>query len=200
MKKASKKDDRKKSLSEKDEILNELAIKLRLAENRPSVADLEEDVELNLEDFKFHDFVRDSDESSAPVLERIAGRQAGPVFVGGISRSSQTIPGEEKELDPFKYVPSNNANGEPKYIESDSHITAQTERADFNKLGRNPEFWKDISQEAMFMQSSEAKFESQFQERMRSAERFDERERKKNPNERDETKYDKYKPDLPKSR
>lgn len=213
-KKITKKDiNEKKKFSEKkddNKILDELAVSLKKLsdegeKDKEKLSELEEDVELNLDDFEFHNFIRGSDESSAPVLERIAGSQAGPIFVGGISQSQNTIPGEEKELDPFKYVPGQNANGEPKYIDSDSHIRAAAERIDFAKAGREGtgfEPWK-INQEAMFMQSPEAKFESQFQEKVWNAERFDEdrerERRRKNPLE-PETKYEKYKPDLPKSR
>jgi hypothetical protein len=207
--KTKNKKGNKKSSSEKDDMLKELAIKLKLAEKsseenadkdeEKAESDLEKDVELNLDNFEFHDFMS-SDDSSAPALERIAGRQSGPVFVGGIPRSSQTITGEEKESDPFKYMPGGNANGEPKYIESDSHITAVTERVDFNRLGRNVEPWSNINQEAMFTQSSEARTESSSQERRWNPGRFDERERKNHGDERDDAKYDKYKPDLPKSR
>ena len=168
-------------------------------ENSNEDSGLEGGVRSNLGNLQFQSFMQDED-ISAPVLERIAGRQAGPVFVGGIPSGSQTIPGEEKSSDPFKYVPGNNANGEPKYIDSDSHLTAQAERVDFLRAGRNAEPWR-INQEAAFVQSAEARTESSAQERMWGAERFDaDRERRKNPREREETKYDKYKPDLPKSR
>ncbi len=194
---------------EKDRILRELAIKLKALEEEekstPKKKDREEselereaDVNLNLRDFEFQDFARFSDESSSPVLERIAGAQTRPIFVGGIPQGSNTN-SDEKESDPFKYVPGNNANGEPKYIDSDSHIRAIAERVDFNRIGR--EGPTEINQEAMFVQSQEARFESQFQEKFESAERFDAgKNRKKHPFENEQAKYDKYKPDLPKSR
>ena len=199
---------KKKSKNKKEkvdeEVLNELAESLKSvkgSKDEPEESELEDEVSLNMRNLGFNDFMLSSEESSAPVLERIAGRQAGPVFVGGIPQSSQAISGEEKSGDPFKYVPGNNPNGEPKYIDSDSHLSASTERADFAKVGRNTEPWKDINQEAMFMQSAEARGETFAQERMWGAERFDaEREQRKNPMEREEAKYDKYKPDLPKSR
>ena len=190
----------KENLNEKKKILDELAESLKSAKKSGQEPGLEDNIELNTENFEFSDFMS-ADSGSAPVLERMAGRQAGPVFVGGISRTPSAASGEEKSSDEFKYMPGNNANGEPKYIDSDSHISAATERVDFAKVGRNFEPWKDINQDAMFTQSAEARTDSSAQERMWGAERFDvERERRKNPMEREEAKYDKYKPDLPKSR
>ncbi|MEX2017247.1 MAG: hypothetical protein WD876_02140, partial [Candidatus Pacearchaeota archaeon] len=108
---------------------------------------------------------------------------------------------ENNGKDNFKYMAGDNAAGEAKYIES-QHITATTERVDFSRVGRqtsNP--WENINQQAMFVNSPEARAESLAQERLFGVERFDsEKERKKDFRERDETKYDKYKPDLPKSR
>ena len=197
----------KENKDEKKKILDELALSLRKSseemdeeESSEEESGLEEDIQHSISNLQFQSFMQDED-ISAPVLERIAGRQAGPVFVGGISRGPQTIPGEEKSSDPFKYVPGNNANGEPKYIDSDSHLSASAERADFSKVGRNAEPWRDVNQGAMFMQSAEARGETFAQERVWGAERFDaEKDRRKNPMEREEAKYDKYKPDLPKSR
>lgn len=197
----NKKNNDKKKFSEKDDILNDLAASLRQLpkdEERDN-SDLEEDSRLNLENFDFVNFAG-LDETSAPVLERIAGSQARPIFVGGIPQFSNTIPGEEKESDPFKYVPGQNADGGPKYIDADSHERAAAERVDFNRLGREG-FQPEINQEAMFTQSPEARFESQFQEKVWTAERFDtEKERRRSQPGHEEQKYEKYKPDLPKSR
>ena len=200
-KKANEKE--KKELPEKkdDKILDELADSLKkLLDNKDEESELEEDTRLNPDDFEFNNFMKSSGRTSSPVLEEIAGSQINPIFVGGIPQSSNTISEEENESDPFKYVPGKNTNGEPKYIGSDSHMTTGAERVDFNKLGRGG-FQPEINQENMFMQSAEAKFESSSQERVWSAERFDaDKERRKNPVEREETRYEKYKPDLPKSR
>ena len=207
----AKRKDSAKNMGKKnvdDKVLDELAKSLKsirnsdgdseLDEDLGEESELEEDVRHNINNFQFRNFVQQED--SAPALERIAGRQAGPVFVGGISRGPQTIPGEEKSSDPFKYMPGNNGNEEPKYLDSDSHLTAQVERVDFSKVGRNAEPWR-VNQEVNFMQSQEAKFGTSSQEKMFGVERFDaSREQRKNPMEREEAKYDKYKPDLPKSR
>ena|SRR3990172_2505242 len=190
------------------EILSELAesLKKKLKEEsendeengKDDESDLEESVELTPENLEFDNFMRTSSGFSAPVLERIAGSGPQPIFVGGISQGTAAFSGDEKEADPFKYVAGNAGNGEPKYIESE-HMTANAERVDFSRVGRN--FEPMPTREAAFMQSPEAKFESLTQERRWDPERFDlERERKKDLREREETKYEKYKPDLPKSR
>jgi hypothetical protein len=185
----------------KDDILEELAESLkRLPAGKAGDEDesgLEKDSGLDLDDLEFQSFMRRG-ESGAPVLERIAGSQIRPVFVGGIPQSSNAIPGEEKESDSFKYVPGTGSANEPKYIESDSHMAVFSERVDSMKAGRD---FQGAPREAAFMSSAEARVESPLQERRWNAERPDfERERRKTQFEREEEKYDKYKPDLPKSR
>ncbi len=208
---------KKKSEDKKtgDEMLKELAIKLKSSKEeddkvadedneKADLSELEEDVESgsnNLENFRFRDFAI-GEEVSAPVLERIASSQQGPVFFGRAQQTSGTAIGNENEQDSFKYAGGNNRNNEPKYIDSDSHLKSNAERIDINRIGRDfqPGI-SQISQEAMFMQSPEARADSQMQEKTWNPERMDfEREKRKNPLEREETKYDKYKPDLPKSR
>ena len=194
---------KKKKVEKKDEsILDELAasLKKKLAEENEheKESELEKDAEINLNNVEFDNFMLSSSGFSAPVLERMALSEPGPIFVGGIPQGPAATGGNGKESDPFKYVPGNGDANEPKYIDSDSHITAKTEVVDFSRVGRN---FEPMTREATFMQSAEARFESQFQERMWNAERTDfDRERKKDFKEREETKYDKYKPDLPKSR
>lgn len=197
---------KKKQTSKKDDILDELAksLKKRLSDEKETEeskeeSELEKDIDVNLDNLEFNDFMLSSGGFSAPILERMALSEPGPIFVGGIPQGTRGTAEEGKDSDPFKYVAGNNAAGEPKYIDSDSHITANPERVDFSRVGRN--FEQVTNREAAFMQSPETKFESQFQERVWTAGRSDfEREKKKDFKEREEAKYDKYKPDLPKSR
>jgi len=76
-------------------------------EDEEDKSKLEEDLELNLGDLEFSQFMQPSEPlvDKAPVLERIAGSQPGPVFVGGIPQTPFTVPGEEEKTDEFKYVP-----------------------------------------------------------------------------------------------
>jgi hypothetical protein len=159
----------------------------------------EEDSQLNLGNLEFQSFMQEKD-ISAPVLEKIAGRQPRPIFVGGIHSAPNLIAGEEKESDSFKYVAEKNAGDEPKYIDSDSHIRAIAETANLSTTGKTG-FREERNKEAIFIQSPEARVESSAQERVWDVERMDfEREKRKSQHEREETKYDKYKPELPKSR
>ena len=165
-------------------------------ENGDEKSNLEDDTELNLDNFEFQNFMRSSAGFSSPVLEKIVGGQPRPIFVGTVSQSSNETGGKTQESDSFKYVPGNNAD-EPKYIDSDSHITASAERIDFSR-NRGQDF---RPREATFTQSAEARAESSSPEKMWNAGRVDfEKERRKDHREREETNYDKYKPDLPKSR
>jgi len=207
----------KKNISKKNKILEEIADKLKEIKDKElsdeeefekekieesEKSGLEEDIELNLRDLEFHQFIQPSEETSTPVLERIAGSQPRPIFVGGIPQTSQTIPGEEKESDEFKYVSGRGGDNEPKYIEQDSRISREPERVDFARAGREPtEIFPKINQQAFFEQATEEKnLPSSNVERTWRAERFDiERAGRENPLQRQETKYEKYKPKTPKS-
>ena len=190
-----------------EEVLNELAVSLKKTSNEDEEkvsqeeSGLEEEVNLDLTDLEFHDFMTSSSRKSSPVLERIAGSQAGPIFVSmGSQQATTSRQIDDAESDPFKYTAGNNTAGEPKYIDSDSHMTASTERVDFSRVGRESDSSNQL-RETAFLQSTEAKFESSAQERMWAAERMDSsRQKRKDSFERDEAKYDKYKSDLPKSR
>ncbi len=159
-------------------------------------------LKLSAQENEFQDFIEI--ENSLPALERIARSQSGPVFVGGIPQRASAISNDNSSEDSFKYT-AGGANGnanEPKYLSSPEHITSNIQRTDFNKIGRDfNQGFSPVNQEPMFMESSEAKADSPMQERRWEVERQDfDRERRKSPSEREETKYDKYTPDLPKSR
>ncbi len=164
----------------------------------------EEDLELNLRDLEFHQFMQPSEETSSPVLERIADAQPRPVFVGGIPQTSQTIPGEEEKRDESKYVASAQTNEEPKYISSDSRISQEINQINIMEAGRRqPETFQDVNQQTFFEQFSERKSnESPMVEKTWGAERLDfGRAGRRDPLETQDTKYEKkYRPDLPSSK
>jgi hypothetical protein len=205
--------------NKKNEILDELAAKLREIEDNELAGEefVEEEEQetqksdegeeegedsenLNLDFSQFTPSL-EIPETGAPVLERIAGAQARPIFVGGIPQT-QTIPGEEKESDEFKYVAGREGAGEPKYIESDSRISREPERVDFTRAGREPaQIFPQINPQAFFEQATEEKnLQSSNVERTWRAERFDvERAGREEPLRKQETKYEKYRPKTPKS-
>ena len=164
----------------------------------------EENLELNLRDLEFNQFMQPSEKTSAPVLEKIADTQERPVFVGGIPQTSQTIPGEEEKRDEFKYVASAQTNEEPKYISSDSRISQEINQINIMEAGRRqPETFQTANQQAFFEQFSERKSnESPMVEKTWGAERVDtEKVGRRDPFETQDAKYEKkYRPDLPSSR
>ena len=218
----------KKNLGEKENILNEIAASLKSVKDDKSEqkgtrlgdaelnektrlgdaelekdlpeSGLEEDVELNLGELEFHQFMQPSEDVKAPVLERIAGSAPRPIFVGGIPQGPASNAGTE-EKDDFKYLPGGNASDEPKYLGSDSRISAEPRQISMVDTGRRHEIIPEVNQQAFFERASEIRnFESQSVERFERAERFDTaRAGRKEPFEREEVKYEKYKPKLPKS-
>mgnify|MGYP001571125362 FL=1 len=202
-----------KNKSEKEKILDEIAVSLISVQNEESERDnmdlsndkseesgLEEDVELNLLDMGFHQFMQPSENVRAPILERIAGEQPKPIFVGGIPQGPATnLITEEK--DDFKYFSGGNNTNEPKYLGSDSHISAETRPINILDAGRRHNIMPEVNQQAFFERASETKnFQSENVERFERTERFDtERAGRKDPFEKDNVKYEKYRPKLPKS-
>ena len=162
--------------------------------------ELEEDVELDLGDMEFHSLMKLSQpsEGKTPVLERVAREAQRPIFVGGGIRQDQNVQTDSKDKngdDSFKYVPSNTEKTEPKYVESSTQIYREAEIVDINRVGRKQGPFSPANQEAFFTQSSEAKSDSHNQERLFRVDRFEvEKAGRKNPFERDEVKYEKYKP------
>lgn len=204
--KTGKKDD------EKDKILEEVAAKLKEIKNKesydvepkedPEKSGLEEDIDLGA--LEFNQFIQPMhlEDIKAPVLERITGSQPGPIFVGGISQTPAAAPGEEEKTDEFKYVPGQEGNDEPKYIESDSRISREPTHVDLMKVGREPtEIIPQVDQETFFMRSEPgSQVEPLTPERTWGAKQIDiERAGREDPFKKEETKYEKYKPKLPKS-
>jgi len=205
-----KKAKSEKKDTEKDNILEEIAAKLKEIQDKKlfdegendEESGLEEDIDLNT--LGFDQFIQPMhlEDIRAPVLERIAGSQARPIFVGGISQTPQTIPGEEKKSDEFKYVPGQEGNDEPKYIESDSRISREPTHIDLRKAGREPtEIVPQADQEAFFRRSEPgSQIESPTPERAERVERIDtESVGREDPFKKEEIKYEKYKPKTPKS-
>ena len=107
---------KKKSKTEekKDKILEEVAAKLKSIEDEKE-SELEKDTEINLNslrEMEFSQFIPSSEpsEDRAPVLERIAGSQPRPIFVGGIPQTSFSMLNEEEKTDESKYVPGRAEN------------------------------------------------------------------------------------------
>lgn len=201
---------------DKEKVLDELAVRLKLnkengdLEKHDEGSELEEDLEtedfdlnlnLDLQNLEFHQFMQLPEESErgAPVLERIAGSQPRPIFVGAIPRETGTTAGGADSKEEFKYVPgAETGNQETKYF-AEPGIENAPERIDLTRAGRTGSFREEISQERFFMQS-EPRTESQSQERFERPERFDaEKAGRRNQFERPEAKYEKYRPKLPKS-
>lgn len=199
--------------TKKDKILDELASQLKEIQDKKSsdeeVGDeeseksgLEEDIDLGA--LEFNQFIQpmDLEDIRAPVLERIAGSQERPIFVGGISQTPAPVAGEEGKSDEFKYVPGQEGNDEPKYIESDSRISREPTHVDLRKIGREQTgIVPQADQEAFFRRSEPgSQVESPTTERTWQAERIDtERAGREDPFKREETKYEKYKPKTPKT-
>ena len=198
-----RKKNQEKKITEKQ--LSELGslFKNPETEEHEEESELEEEVDdsnLNLQALEFHQFMelQEGQTAGAPALERIAGSQPRPIFVGGIPRETgTTTSGGADSGDEFKYVPGTAGNGEPKYF-AEPGIRDAPERIDFMRAGRTTGFREEINQERFFMQS-EPKIESQSLERFERPQRFDiEKAGRKNPLERPEAKYEKYRPKLPK--
>ena len=161
-------------------------------------ANQEEDTELNLGDLEFSQFMQSSEPlmDKAPVLERIAGSQPRPIFVGGIPQTPVGISGEEEKTDEFKYVPGGTGNDEPKYIASDSRISAEPTPIDLMKVGRKQtRMIPQVDQETFFMRSEPQQTISPTFERAERAERIDiEKAGRRDIFEKEDVKY---KPKLP---
>ena len=157
---------------------------------------LEEDLNLNLRDLEFHQFMDSSEISGegAPVLERMALQAERPVFVGGIP---QTTSGTSRDSDgnDFKYLDSSSGGDEAKYIESDSRISSEPIYLDTAQAGRR-QTSSEVNQRALIEGASEQRnTSSETVERFERPDRIDvERAGRKNPFEREDTKYEKYKP------
>lgn len=210
----------KKGIKRKGEILKELAesIKKISKPNEKSQhlkeSELERDIRevdsedltnLDQDNIRFNNFVHSMHslenlkDVKAPILERIAGSQPIPVFFGGGSQKRIEL-NEEKsgEKDAFGYIAGKNTKNQPEYTEH-QHIIIEAEKIDFTKIGREAEYTPKINQEKFFDETSEFRksgFESQSIERLERARRLNTENLGR---EKEEVKYEKYKPRLPKS-
>ncbi len=146
-------------------------------------------------------------EAKAPVLERIAGQQSGPVFISRFFQSSQNsgANSEISENNGAKYLSGEKNANEPKYISYESgRLASEILPIDVSQAGRKrTEYIPNQIQNDFFQRGSELKqmdFESQMQEKTWTLEGFDvESAGRKNPIEAEQEKYKSYKPNMPKS-
>lgn len=126
-------------------------------------SELEEELESDLKNLEFHQFMRpaDSSEIKAPVLERVALAAPAPVFV---NTRSQTNRNSKEESDEIRYVSSSPEKNEPKYFESPKEIYKEPERINLNEVGRREDFSK-VNRDAFFIQQREFRSESRVEER-----------------------------------
>jgi len=168
--------------------------------------ELEEESESSLNDLEFHQFMRQSapEGERAPVLERIAGSAPRPIFIGGIPQGPQGAQGSDEESrSEVKYFSSGPEKTEPKYFESttENYVPQPLEprHLNLNEVGRRRESPLDVNQQAFFIKPLEFKTGPPVEERSWGPERVDfERAGRENPFERERTKYEKYKPKVPK--
>jgi len=197
----------KKKIKDKDKILEEISEKLKKIQNEEADEEsgksgLEEDVDLIEDNFsQFIPSLHLSEETKIPILERVASEQPHPIFVGTLPQTSMGALEENSGKDDFKYVPSQEGNNEPKYVEKDSTIFREPERVDFTRVGRDPTaLIPERNQGVSFMHSeSFSQIESSTPERTWSVERINsERAGRGDPFEREKEKYKTYKPKVPK--
>ena len=204
---AEKKVNTKKNQSKEEHSELDSLFKNSETEAREDESELEDDVDdlnLNLQALEFHQFMQlaqDSESGGAPGLERIAGSAPRPIFVGGIPQGP-SVGGNEESREEFKYVPGTANANEPKYF-SEPGANAP-ERLDLTQERKtNITGFREESSQARFFMQSEPRIESQSQERFERPQRFDAEtgagRGHRNPLERQDTRYEKYKPKLPKS-
>jgi len=164
--------------------------------------DIEEEIEIPNLNLNARDFTpMNLSEEGSPALERMALSAPRPIFVGGIPQGPATDADEGESKNGFKYMPGAANANEPKYIPTSETAGTPAERVNMETLGRRQEFFPQANQEAFFERASESRgFSSQNAEKFERTERFDiEKAGRSNPFERQEAKYEKYKPKMPKS-
>jgi len=189
--------NKKNSAKNKEEIEKEIADQLKkslaldleknLDSEKTEDSELEEELNENIGDLEFHQFMRSSDsaQGKSPVLERIAASQPKPIFVGGIPQGAQR---DSEESDEVRYVSSSSEKKEPKYSESFNQIYKEPERVNLDEVGRRHEGFSEINQEARFIKPQEFRSEPRIEERPWQTERIDFENVGRNP-EREERKY-----------
>lgn len=165
--------------------------------------DLEEETEktnLDLKDLDFQQFMEQTGQESSPVLERMALSGPRPLFVRGISQGQIDDNNGNGNNDHFKYIPGTGNPDEPKYIASQEGIRGTGERIEIDTAGRNQDVTPQFNQESLIEKAIESRgFSSQNFERTERVERFDaENAGRRDPFEKQDQKYEKYNPKLPK--
>ena len=189
----------------KEEIDDEIVASLKsaISSQKKEEGGLEKDTEdfdVNLSDMDFSQFIHSmhsSDEIKAPVLERVALEAPRPIFVGQIPQGTQTDTGEENGKG-IKYVASGAEKNEPKYTESGGQIYTESERLNFEDVGRKQDLFPQTDQKAFFTRVQDTRIEFNSPERVSWQEERVDFERVGRERERPEAKYEKYRPKLPK--
>lgn len=194
--------DEEKEVVEEDNVIEDKEEENEESSEDDEILGLEESIENfqgNL-DFSQLSWPSAETEASAPVLEKIAGEQPRPMFVGTIPRGSSTgiSSGNGEKKDEMKYLPDFDNNDEPKYIATPEKVNTRPERVDFSKAGREQINPAGTMREAPSPESYKPNVDSSTQERAWQPERFDtEKAGRESPVEREEVKYKSYKPKLP---
>lgn len=198
MPKPKKQAKKKQKAPEEDEDI-ELDLEKLVEAGRSASSRANQEDDFNVNALEFHQLMKGIDDASdSPrVLERVTGSQAGPTFVPMGQRREETFDNSAKS-DGVNYIPSAGGAGETKYF-SEAGIETGPERIDVSKTGRS-EFRQEINAESRFFnQASELRqmgFTSNDSSHFERPDRFDESQ----AGRRDsfETKYEKYKPKMPK--
>ncbi len=172
-------------------------------ESAEDVSELEKNLDFSRGNLDFNQISWPSleTENSAPVLEKIAGEQVGPVFVGMIpQRLSLGASSENNEKDEIKYIPDFNTGDEPKYVSNPEKVNTRPDRVDFLRVGReqiNPARPTQEVQQVDYYNSNKESSKHE-REKVWKPEKFDiEKAGRENPMEREEANFKKYKPKLP---
>jgi len=200
MPKTKKNKGKQKEISQK-EILELLKKTLKKIPEPEEPNEEEINKNINIASLEFHNFFHsDEDDSEAPVLERIVGRQIPqPIFVGQLTKTTSISGGEKNSEDELKYMPNDGGASEPKYLSQPETVRGKIERIRLEDIGRRREFLEQTNQELLYESSSEARIFNQTPqiERFERVESFDITKVNRQPSfERAETKYEKYKSKL----
>jgi len=159
----------------------------------------ENSLKTKLQNLELNQFIENFnlENKTAPVLERIASGEAGPVFIPRrVIPSADTPSAISENNGEATYIPSNNETNEPKYSGSSEQIYKTPERFEIEQAGRKSSNESNMpSQQAFFTPSRESDFGSTSQEKIWRVERFEtENAGRQTPLEVEKEKYKKYDP------
>jgi len=136
------------------------------------------------------------DEDSSPVLERIAGQQAGPRFIPrGIRQTTGSASGTTSNGDETTYLTTSQSENGPTYVGSSEQIYKTPDNVIVEEAGRGPIKQFNVpGQEAFIRHAHAQNFESSGVERISARpERIDmQAVGRENPVEVEKEKYKKY--------